>query len=660
MNEELRSTTEELETSREELRSMNEELHTVNQELNNKNEALARVNSDLHNLLRSTEIATVFLDRNLRVQRFTPRAEDLFNIIESDRGRPLAHVTQRFDHDGLLDDVRRVLDRLTPVEREVQNEEGRYFLAQIHPYRTAREDKIDGVVLSFVDITERREVEKELRRSEERHRLLLKGVEEYAIIMLDPEGRVATWNAGAEAIFGYTGDEIVGSTGAILYTEKDREAGLFEKKLEEARAEAQAAHDHWLTRRNGSRFWGTGVITALHDPGGSLRGFAKVMRDNTARRERVQELRRREERFRTLSEAMPDVAWETDADGQFTYINQRLTEFTGRPAEVFYGNTADPLFHPEEREAVLDAWQEALDTGETFQIEHRIQREDGAYRWFLTRALPVRDEETGRITRWLGTSTEIHERKEAQGELRRLNETLEERVEERTAQVRRLVSQLVQAEERERRRIAQVLHDDVQQQIYGAEMTARRARRLLESGDLGEEAAEQFTDVCNQMDAILEEAIETTRTLSAELSPSVLREEDLGDILRWLAEHMQQRHGLTVETDVSEASAVPDDDLRALLFRVVRELLFNIVKHANVDHAHLDARTEDGELLVQIRDDGAGFDPETLAGDGPSGYGLSEMRERLRLLGGRLDIKSAPGEGTRAIVAVPAPGGVGA
>ena len=137
MNEELRSATEELETSREELQSINEELTTVNQELKSKVDELGHANSDLHNLMAATAIATVFLDRDLRIMRYTPSAVELFNLIPTDVGRPLTDLAHRLDYPEMERDALRVLDELVPVEREVRAA-GRWFLARALPYRQPR------------------------------------------------------------------------------------------------------------------------------------------------------------------------------------------------------------------------------------------------------------------------------------------------------------------------------------------------------------------------------------------------------------------------------------------------------------------------------------------------------------------------------------------
>ena len=170
MNEELQSKNEELETSREELQSVNEELEATNQELKQKIQELRDANSVLENLMASTEIATLFLDTDMRIRRYTPRTTELFNVRSGDVGRSITDFTQRFDYDGLLDDAREVLRELTTIERELRQNDDRWFLVRLRPFRTV-ENRIDGVVITFVEITDRKRVEETLRKSERFHRM---------------------------------------------------------------------------------------------------------------------------------------------------------------------------------------------------------------------------------------------------------------------------------------------------------------------------------------------------------------------------------------------------------------------------------------------------------------------------------------------------------
>ncbi|MEZ4715059.1 MAG: PAS domain-containing protein [Caldilineaceae bacterium] len=165
-NEEYRSTLEELETSKEELQSMNEELRTVNQEMKHRVEQTAQANSDLQNLLAATEIATLFLDRELQIQRYTPAAADLFNLMPPDQGRPIGHLRSNLAYQELEEDARQVLRSLVPVERDVQSEDGRWLQVTVRPYRTI-EDSIDGIVITFVDITANKETELTVRGAKE-------------------------------------------------------------------------------------------------------------------------------------------------------------------------------------------------------------------------------------------------------------------------------------------------------------------------------------------------------------------------------------------------------------------------------------------------------------------------------------------------------------
>jgi two-component system, chemotaxis family, CheB/CheR fusion protein len=168
-NEELHSTMEELETSKEELQSINEELSTVNQENRHKVEELSQLSSDLQNLLAATDIATLFLDRNFRIMRFTPRLGELFNVRLTDRGRPITDLTHKLGNINLIDDARQVLKKLVPFEKEVPDNQGAWYLIRISPYRSTN-DRIEGVVITLVDVTAIKTAEQELRNSENKLR----------------------------------------------------------------------------------------------------------------------------------------------------------------------------------------------------------------------------------------------------------------------------------------------------------------------------------------------------------------------------------------------------------------------------------------------------------------------------------------------------------
>ncbi|MGN6059529.1 MAG: CheR family methyltransferase, partial [Sphingomicrobium sp.] len=172
INEELQSANEELETSKEELQSVNEELQTVNAELAHRVGDLARANSDLRNLLESTQIATIFLDNDLRVRSFTPTATEIFHLLDSDVGRPIDHLGATITYPELSEDVRKVLTKLGTVEREVKSRDGAHFIARVHPYRSI-DNFIAGAVLTFLDVTNTVRAEQALRESEARLRLLL-------------------------------------------------------------------------------------------------------------------------------------------------------------------------------------------------------------------------------------------------------------------------------------------------------------------------------------------------------------------------------------------------------------------------------------------------------------------------------------------------------
>ena len=217
INEEYRSTSEELETSKEELQSINEELQTVNTELKLKLEAISRAHSDLQNLMAATDVGTLFLDAGLRIKRFTQRVTELFSITATDEDRPITDFTHQLEYDGLVQDARSVLQDLAPFHREVRSRSDRWYDVRMRPYRTV-EDKIDGVVITFVDITEPKTVEQALRDSEQRllQQKRLVELSRAAIFVWSFDGAITDWNRGSQELYGYSRTEAVGQNRADL------------------------------------------------------------------------------------------------------------------------------------------------------------------------------------------------------------------------------------------------------------------------------------------------------------------------------------------------------------------------------------------------------------------------------------------------------------
>jgi two-component system CheB/CheR fusion protein len=286
VNEELRSTTEELETSKEELQSLNEELTTVNYDLKVHLDTSAKAHDDLSNFLAASDIATVFVDRGLRVQRFTPRASNIFNLLATDVNRPLFDITHRLNYPQMEEDARDVFESLQPIEREVTSSDDRWFIARMLPYRSS-DDRIEGVVLNFIDVTARHKAEETMRAGEERLRLLFDTSADYIIILLDSQGLITKWNKGAERALGYAEAEVLGQTTDIIFTSEDRAAGVPAQERRGARETGRAEDERWHVRKDGSLVYFSGVMVPLASS--AEKGYAKIARDMTHARLAEQE-----------------------------------------------------------------------------------------------------------------------------------------------------------------------------------------------------------------------------------------------------------------------------------------------------------------------------------------------------------------------------------
>ena len=280
MIEEQQAASEELETNREELQSVNEELSTVNQELKIKIDELTTTNDDFLNLIHSTGTGTVFLDRQLRLKLSTPGVQRVFRILPTDIGRPLSDLANNLVWPTLHEDVASVLSTLQTTERELAATDGRWYVARVLPYRTA-DDRIEGVALTFHDVTQRRRAEFHAARTAEKLSLVAQSALDYALLTTDEQGFIDSWSPGAERVFGYLADETIGQSARLLFTAEDRAAGVPERELETARVMGRAEDERWHLRKDGTRIFCSGVTTRLLD--GEERGFAKVARDLTER-----------------------------------------------------------------------------------------------------------------------------------------------------------------------------------------------------------------------------------------------------------------------------------------------------------------------------------------------------------------------------------------
>ncbi|MFV0623367.1 CheR family methyltransferase [Sphingomonas sp. ac-8] len=408
INEELQSANEEMETSKEELQSVNEELQTVNGELAHRVAELGRSNSDLKNLLEATQIATLFLDNDLRVRSFTPSATEIFHLLETDVGRPLDHVVSRVAYPELQDDVRRVLKALAPVERMVIDPlTQRHFAARVLPYRSV-DNYIGGAVVTFTDLTAVHQAEAALRESEARLQALLAAGSEVAYRM-SPD-----WSEMIDL-----------SGGGFLSDTKESTAWEAQHipEVERARVEAAIARairekstfelEHRVIRIDGTVGWTLSRAVPITGSDGQILEWFGAASDVTARHEAEDALRESQERLRSLVEGLTQLVWRAVDSGHWTWASRQWRDYTGQSEADSEGwGWLDPV-HPDDRPIAREAWRRAAEQG-GFEIEVRILRAaDGTYRWFQIRTAPVVDD-GGQIVEWVGTSTDIDDLRDLQ------------------------------------------------------------------------------------------------------------------------------------------------------------------------------------------------------------------------------------------------------
>ena len=362
--------------------------------------------------------------------------------------------------------------------------------------------------------------------------------------------------------------------------------------------------------------------------------------------ERTDALRTSEERYRAMIEAIPPQVWTATPDGALDHVNQRVLEYFECSVEQIIGAGWQSVIHPDDLPQCLERWSAALGSGEEYAIEFRLRRGcDGAYRWHLGRAVPVRDA-AGQISKWFGSNTDITEIKEAEEVLALSHIVLERRVAERTVELRsavealeteiterrRLEREILEISEREQARLGQDLHDDLGQQLAGIGLFAFTLSEMLHAENHRCAADAQF------MLTSLTSALHTARNLAKSLFPVELEYGGLTVALEELAQRTgtltKVHFQLTVDPafEIEKSSAIH-------LYRIVQESVSNAIKHSKAQAITIDCQVRDGVRTVRVTDDGVGFkEPEK--DHEWAGMGLHLFQYRARLIGAEVEVKA--------------------
>jgi PAS domain S-box-containing protein len=514
---------------------------------------------------------------------------------------------------------------------EIQGFDGRrrFVMNSGAPVRDAA-GAIVGCAVAIQDITDLRRAEAALQSERAFVSAVLQTVGAL-VTVLDREGRVVSFNRACEVATGYAFDDVRGRCfWDFLLLPEDVQP------VRRVFAELRAGHfpnefENFWVARDGTRLRIHWTNSCLTDSVGAVEYIIGCGVDITERR-RLEEETARLASFPMLN---PQPIVEAELDGRVNFLNPAARQ-------LFPDLAQRGVDHP-----WLEGWAgvaQGCRDGAPL-VEREVTVGERAYLQVL-QYVP----EGGRIRIY---GRDITERRRAEAALLQAYADLERRVRERTAelarqsdQLRALAFELTLAEQRERRRLARLLHDELQQLLVAARL---RVHSLERGVDLRAQA------VCREVVDLLQEALEHSRSLTRELSPSILQSGDLGAALEWLARWMAEKHHLTVSVRVNGTGEPESEDLTTMLFQSVRELLFNIVKHAEVATAEVALSRRNDVVQIVVSDTGVGFDPAALRGEGGSagGFGIFSIRQRLELLGGRLTIDSAPGRGSRCALWVP-------
>lgn len=366
-------------------------------------------------------------------------------------------------------------------------------------------------------------------------------------------------------------------------------------------------------------------------------------------------------RFRTMADNAPIMVWVTDLNGFCTFLSKSWYDFTGLTPETGLGFGWLQAIDPEDREDIEKIYRGSHEQRTPFQFEYRLCHQKKEYRRVLDAVAPWFGLD-GEFLGYIGAVIDISERMHLQQSVQSIDDTLQARVKMRTAQLEtqatRLLSlteQIVSTKQRERKRIAIMLHDHLQQILVAGTFQLAEASYNMENKQF-----DRVTHFLNRGNDFLKEAIRSARSLTTELLPPVLYEKGLTNAFEWLAQKFKKEYNLEIILNMDDTSIPLLDSLKVMVFESVKELFFNVVKHAKVQQAKLTIKLIFNHVLhICVEDKGVGFDlsrqesQENSNSPHEEGFGFFSMRERLKILNAACEMTSALGKGTKVEMRIP-------
>jgi len=329
----------------------------------------------------------------------------------------------------------------------------------------------------------------------------------------------------------------------------------------------------------------------------------------------------------------PDIIFSRKADGSRDYISDRFYEFTGAAPGSANGFGWLDYVHPEDKHKAMADWLLCVESGANYEAEYRMQAKDGNYRWFRARAVPIRSD--GKIVKWYGTCSDIHDSKVLEQSIRDSAAELEKMVDRRTNELRRLSIRLMTMQDEERRRLARDLHDGLGQELAVAKIVLDKM--------ILQDRAEPSQEAWTQASSIIDRAIQQVRTMSHLLHPPLLDEVGLLSALSWYVEGLTKRSGIETSLDVRPAEFPRlAAEVETAVFRIVQEALTNVFRHSEASRVWITLTQKEGQIVVAVRDDGKGIGRRVAELQPDSvGVGIGGMKQRAKEFGGELRLTNA-------------------